>query len=130
MADYGKTRQERFLKNFGIQNVSWEKLLALLVGSSTLVLLAYVAWQWHRPWMRDPVQRQYLRFCRKLARIGLVRAPHEGALDFAHRCLTKRVDLQPAIEDITAKYLRLRYDRAANEEEWRAFKREVAAFRP
>ena len=130
VADYGKARQERFLKNFGIQNVSWEKLLALLVGGAALVLLAYVAWQWRRPWMRDPVQRQYLRFCRKLARIGLVRAPHEGALDFARRCLTKRVDLQPAIEDITAKYLRLRYDRAANEEEWRAFKREVAAFHP
>ncbi|MEK7191325.1 MAG: transglutaminase domain-containing protein, partial [Pseudomonadota bacterium] len=127
---YGKARQERFLKNFGMQNISWEKLLALLVGGSALVLLAYVAWQWRPPRMRDPVQRQYLRFCHKLARIGLVRAPHEGALDFAHRCLTKRADLQPAIEDITAKYLRLRYDRAANEDEWRAFKREVAAFRP
>ncbi len=94
------------------------------------MLLAYVAWQWRPPRMRDPVQRQYLRFCRKLARVGLVRAPHEGALDFAHRCLTKRADLKPAIENITAKYLRLRYDRAANEDEWRTFRREIAAFRP
>lgn len=130
VVDYGKIRQERFLKNFGIENISWGKLLTLLVGGSVLVLLAYLAWQWRPPFTHDPVQRQYLRFCRKLARVGLVRAPHEGALDFARRCLTRRADLESAIENITLTYLRLRYQSAANEDEWRAFKREVAAFRP
>lgn len=130
VVDYGKVRQERFLKNFGLQDISWGKLLALLIGGSALVLLTYLAWQWRPVFTHDPVQRQYLHFCRKLARVGLVRAPHEGALDFARRCLAKRADLEPAIEDITLKYLRLRYDRAANEDEWRAFKRAVAAFRP
>ena len=104
--------------------------MALLAGGSALVLLAYLAWQWRPPFTHDPVQRQYLRFCRKLARVGLVRAPHEGALDFARRCLTRRADLETAIENITLTYLRLRYQRAANEDEWRAFKREGAAFRP
>ncbi len=130
VVDYGKIRQERFLKNFGIENISWGKLLALLVGGSVLVLLVYLAWQWRPAFTHDPVQRQYLRFCRKLARVGLVRAPHEGALDFARRCLTRRADLEPAIENITLTYLRLRYQSAANEDEWRALKREIAAFRP
>lgn len=130
VVDYGKLRQDRFLKNLGIENISWGALLALLAGGATLILLAYTVWSWRAPRRHDPVQRQYLRFCRKLAGAGLVRAPHEGALDFARRCRARRVDLNPAIEDITARYLRLRYSRAANQDEWRAFRRRVAAFRP
>ncbi len=127
--DYGKLRQERFLAGLGFGSLSWEKLLAALGTGALLVLLAYVAWQWRPRPVHDPVHAVYLRFCRKLARAGLVRAQHEGPLDFARRAATARADLAPAVGDITRLYLRLRYGPGELSGERRVLKRAVAAFR-
>jgi hypothetical protein len=65
----------------------------------------------------------------QLARTGLRRAPHEGALAFAQRCRAARTDLQPAIQDITQQYVRLRYGSVRTREELRQFKHRVASLR-
>ncbi len=129
VVDYGKLRQERFLTRLGFGSVSWEKLLTALGTGALLVLLAYFAWQWRPRPVRDPVHAAYLRFCRKLAHVGLARAPHEGALDFARRASGARADLAPAIGDITRLYLRLRYGPGELSGERRVLRRAVAAFR-
>ena len=77
----------------------------------------------------DPVQREYLKFCRKLARKGIVRAEHEGARDFAARAARLRPQLAQAIADITERYIALRYGRAADSSALPALRRAVAAFR-
>ena len=129
VSDYGQRRQERFLERLGLGKLPWGAMLGALLVGIALLLTAYALWQWRPTRTRDPVLTQYLRFCRKLARAGLPRAPHEGALDYARRCMAVRTDLKPAVENITASYLQLRYGQAANEDEWRAFRRAVAAFR-
>lgn len=126
---YSKQRQERFLGGLGLGEISWGKLLAVLGGGVLLILLGYLAWQWRPRPVRDPVRAAYLRFCRKLARAGLARAPHEGPLDFARRAAAARVDLAPAIGHITRLYLKLRYGPGALSGERQALKRAVAAFR-
>jgi len=126
---YSKQRQERFLTGLGFGEISWEKLLTALGVGGLAILLAYLVWQWRPRPERDPVQVQYLRFCRKLARTGLVRAAHEGPLDFARRATLVRADLAPAIGDITRLYLKLRYGPGELSGERQVLRRAVAAFR-
>lgn len=126
---YSKQRQESFLAGLGFGSISWEKLLTALGVGALLIMLAYLAWQWRPRPVRDPVLAAYLHFCRKLARAGLVRAPHEGPLDFARRAASARVDLAPAIGDVTRLYLKLRYGPGEISGERQVLKRAVAAFR-
>jgi hypothetical protein len=57
----------------------------------------------------DPVKIAYTRYCDKLRRKGLPRAPAEGPIDYAHRIGRSRPDLQPAVSAITGLYVTLRY---------------------
>ncbi len=128
VVDYRRERQENFLHALGFETIDWPRVLAILGGSCTLVLIGYVVWS-RRPPPLDPVQRIYFRFCRKLARAGIVRAPHEGPIAFAERAGYRRPDLQPAIDAVTMSYLDLRYRRGASNEGLRALARAVATFR-
>jgi hypothetical protein len=129
VVDYGKERQERFLASLGLNDVSWSRLLGLLAGGVLLIMLGYAVFSLRLKKTSDPALVLYRRFCRKLARAGLVRAPHEGAFDFARRCIHRRPELKDRIEIITQGYTRARYGRSVNAQEWREFKRAVTAFR-
>ena len=59
--------------------------------------------------VRDPAKAAYLRFCDKLRRKGLPRAPAEGPVDYARRVEGSRPDLSPAVAAITRLYVALRY---------------------
>ena len=52
----------------------------------------------------------YQRFCNKLAKRGLRRAPHEGPAAFARRVIRARPELQSSVQSITDIYISLRYD--------------------
>jgi hypothetical protein len=58
---------------------------------------------------KDPAVIAYQRFCRKLARRGLVRCPAEGATAFSSRARQRYPHNAPAIANITSLYQRLRY---------------------
>ena len=129
VVDYGKERQERFLSSLRLDDVSWYRILGLLVGGVLFVTVGYLF-----IWLRtktsvDPALALYRRFCRKLAHAGLVRAPHEGALDFARRCIQRRPDLKDCIEIITHGYTRIRYGGTVSAQEWRELKHQVSVFR-
>jgi len=126
---YGKQRQKSFLAGLGFSSISWEKLLTALGVGGLTILFVYLAWQWRPRRVHDPVHAVYLRFCRKLARAGLVRAPHEGPLDFARRAAAARADLATAIGDITRLYLKLRYGSGGLTGERQVLRRAVTAFR-
>jgi len=129
VVDYGKERQERFLASLGLMDISWNRMLGLALGGVLLVTLLYVSLLRRPGNSVDPALALYLRFCRKLARAGLVRAPHEGALDFARRCSHRRPDLKERIDVITRRYTRARYGQITDTQEWRDFKNEVTAFK-
>jgi hypothetical protein len=57
----------------------------------------------------DPVQRAWRTFCRKLARRGVARAPHEGPRDYSTRAARALPASRGAILRIGAQYIRLRY---------------------
>lgn len=131
VVDYGKERQERFLNALGFDDISWGRMSAVLAVAVLAILLLYALFLWRPKQSTDPAQAAYMRFCRKLARAGLARAPYEGPQDFAERAARQRADLAASISDITALYENLRYGRAPTDRKKIAsLKKRVASFRP
>jgi transglutaminase-like putative cysteine protease len=129
VVDYGKERQERFLAALGLEDISWGRLTGLLTAGVLLITLVYALLLWRPGKSADPAQAAYLRFCRKLARAGLARAPYEGARAFAGRAARKRTDLADSISEITGLYEDLRYGRATDRKKFASLKKRIAAFR-
>ena len=130
VVDYGKERQERFLASLGLMDISWNRMLGLTFGGVLLVTLLYALLLRQSRKSIDPAQAAYLRFCRKLARAGLERAPCEGSHAFAERVARKRADLAAPIFEITDLYENLRYGRAhPDREKFTTLKKRIAAFR-
>ena len=126
---YGPELQSRFFSDIGLAYGNWLQLvLALLIAICAILLLIWlVLWWRHRAPRPSAVQRDYLRFCRKLANRGLARAGNEGPLDYAQRVSRVRPDLAASVRGISALYISLRYARNGDA---RAFARQVHAFRP
>jgi hypothetical protein len=128
---YDSERQFAFLTRLGMEDITWQKLamnmlagIFLLVGIFTLILLRSLEVR-----QNDPVQAAWLKVCKKLAKVGLARAPHEGPADYAARVIAERPQLADAMHDIAKRYTNLRYGGADDEGTLRAFKDAVKTFR-
>ena len=106
---YDQARQRELLAQLGFEDVNPFRLIGLLALLVALVMGLYVIATRQRAPRPDPVQRAYRDFCRKLARVGLVRAPQEGPLAYSERGSQLLPQHAEAIHAITALYLRLRY---------------------
>lgn len=128
---YNAERQFAFLTRLGMEDVSWQKMainlligVALLLGIIALLLLRKLYTR-----QTDATQELYLKFCKKLSRSGIVRAAHEGPQDFAARAARGLPQLAAAINDITTRYLNLRYAGQADTADLHALRRAVHAFK-
>ncbi len=108
---YDPARQKQLLSRLGLKGMDWYGMTITLTVVIAVFLLCYAAWMFLRPQLvvRDPVQQIYLRFCKKLARHGLHRLPHEGPLMFAARSCAARPDLAVPIQQIVELYVQTRY---------------------
>lgn len=61
----------------------------------------------------SPAERLYLRFCRRLGRMGLVHHSSEGPLDYGQRVARARPDLAEPVEAFTELYARMHYGGAS-----------------
>jgi len=129
VTDYGYERQEKLFERLGLGGMSGAALVLVALSCIGTLLGAYALWRRHERPRVDAVQAQYLRLCRKLARVGLVRAPHEAAGDFARRCATRRPDLADAVDGLTREYERLRYGSGTTPRDTALLRRRVAALR-
>jgi transglutaminase-like putative cysteine protease len=127
---YNLNRQREFLTALGLNEYTGARLVGLLALVIATVIGAYVLASWPRPTRRDPVQGSYRRLCRKLARIGLVRAPHEGPVAFTARCIREHPALTGPLHALTGQYVELRYGHDPAAGAVLDFRRQVAAFRP
>lgn len=128
---YNVERQFALLTRMGVESITWQKMALGMLGGVGLIAGLLTLFLLFRLYGKDndPVQRQYLKFCRKLARKGVIRATHEGARDFAVRAAQVKPLLAPAITDITDRYISLRYGKAADRNALAVLRRAVAAFR-
>jgi len=126
---YGIDRQRELLESLGLPDIPPFQLLGFLALLIAL-LLALMVWLSRVRQPYDPVLAGYRLFCRRLGRLGLVRAPAEGPQDYAERCALTRPDLAASVHALTGTYLRLRYDRPAGTGATRRFVQQVRRFRP
>lgn len=126
---YTPQRQQEVLAALGLEDVDYGTLTLLLTVAIALVT-ALSGWFLLRTRGRahDPVTRSYRRFCAKLARIGFIRAAHEGPQAFAARVLATRADLYPEVTAIIRLYIALRYADAKIDPQLLVAK--VRAFKP
>jgi transglutaminase-like putative cysteine protease len=117
--------------------VSGRRLAAVLLGSSALVLLPVALNLLRRPDSRRlrPADRQYLRFCDRMAVLGHPRRPGEGPAAYAERVRAASPALAAEVDRITGLYNALAYtdpeSRAgATADLARQFESAIRRFRP
>lgn len=126
---YGPELQTALLQRFGLDDLR-DMLLALTL-LTTVVLAGFgwmVLWQSRDHHQMDDAHRTWRRLQTKLARIGLVQGNHEGARDYVSRVISARPDFAPALTQLLALYLRLRYLEEADAERQRALEIAIGAF--
>jgi hypothetical protein len=125
---YNARRQTALFERFGME-VDRRSLAVALFSALllTLALTAAVLLRSMRP-HGDPARRAYEQFCRKLARRGQVRAPHEGPHDFARRVSASLPKTASEVARITDLYTRARYEPSPPEDSAAALARAVRRF--
>jgi transglutaminase-like putative cysteine protease len=108
-------------------------LLVLALPPAFLAVLILSGRLHRRMQMRrkqDDVLIIYNRFLRKMSRVGLPKAGHQGPLAYAGLAARRLPTLEPEIEAITDCYVRLRYGRGGSTRDLKDFRRSVQRFRP
>ncbi|QKK10821.1 MAG: DUF4129 domain-containing protein [Pseudomonadota bacterium] len=128
---YGPALQRQLLESIGLGSISWRgvAMVMVLVVGLLLAAVTYTLLRRQQPKL-DPVVNAYQHYCRRLARHGLPRLPHEGAFDYARRVAAARPEWRTRVLLITRLYVALRYG-AQPPEAWRQqLERQVRTFRP
>jgi len=132
--NYTPERQRETLEQFGMKTPTWQEMVIAMTLGIGLVSLAVALWLVRVKREDDPVQRAWLRFCKRLARQGVARAPHEGALDFAQRASTTLAQRHTPPERLSTlraiafRYAALRYGRKPDRVAVAAFIRLTRSF--
>jgi len=126
--NYDNKSQSSFLSLFGINDLKamiyW---MVAAIGLITAVLCWFMLYQ--KPKAADKVLFIYNRFCKKLVKHGLLRGAGEGVKDFAERVKIKLPGQAEDIDQITAVFIKLRYERSAADEDLQQLKTLVGLFR-
>lgn len=108
---FSQDRQRSLFENLGMEDIDWRRLalwllaaLALTSGGIGGLLLVRF---WRTP--REPIVAAYARFCERVARQGLARAPHEGPLAFLARIERHRPALASRARPVIDAYVAARY---------------------
>ena len=130
IVQFNALRQQSLLTPFGIDKADYGNLMAVLIGTSSLLLGLFAWWTLRAPrGPADPLDAAYVRLCAKLARAGTARTPAEGPQAYAQRLSAAGLRSTP-LHALIGAYVELRYACAAPAPEAvRRFARGVAALR-
>ncbi len=129
---YDPERQFALLTRLGMEDVSWQKMARNLMLGLALVVALLTAFMFRHLYARNPdrIQVAWLRLCKRLAKAGLPRAAHEGALDYARRVGALRPTLAAELQNIAQRYVQLRYGFIPSDKlSEQAFIQSVASFK-
>lgn len=129
---FNAARQQNLLAALGLDARDWRQLgLALAVGTAlALALTLLLVLKPARGPRRDPLVEAYARFCLRLAKRGLTRAPHEPPLAFAKRAAAALPDDADSVLRLSRDYVAQRYAPLPESEAERALMQALRRFRP
>ncbi len=128
---YSRERQSQLMQLLGLGFLRGPWLAAGMVLTAALVILSislYLMQAGAAP--VDPARRLYDRFCRRLARRGIPRKPHEGPLDYATRASAALPAARHQITAISDLYIDIRYGGKEDGKGLQRLRRLVRVFRP
>ncbi len=123
-------RQQRMLEMLGLGYLRDYGLVIALIVSAGVMLSLLLAGMTRTAAPRDPLQRIYAAFCKRLSRIGLARGQSEGPLEFSRRVISNRPDLRGPVESFIDLYLPQRYGGMSGLEDRRKLVQSLRRFRP
>ena len=128
--DYSSKQQDRLLDLLWLRDYGQFALAAIMIAAASLVMGLILLALLRQGEPQDPVTRDYARFCRRMAAVGLNRAAAEGPRDFCRRIAAARPDLAAEVERIIALYVRGHYMEHHGTGDLEQLARQVRRFRP
>lgn len=129
---YDIETQLELLKKLGVSAPGWLGLIVGLFAGIGLFIVAMLIGLKRSEREHDPLQSIYKGFETKLANRGIHRQPQEGPLDFCRRIADEMPTLKGSVNEITALYIQLRYNRSdyVPATELAGLRKQVRRFRP
>ncbi len=106
---YNPERQREVLARLGLDDIDWRGMTALLAALCAAALAGISLWVLRQRPRREPVQRDWLAFCARLARLGVRRHDWEGPFDYAARVAAHRPELAETAQAAAVAYAEARY---------------------
>lgn len=129
LIEFSALRQRQMLQSFGAPP-DQRVLVALLAVAGLLTLGIASWWLARRRGTVDPVLAEWRHFRRRLRRAGVDDAAHLGPADLAARAAAALPDAAPAIREIAAAFVDLRYRATEDPSRLAALRVAVRRFRP
>lgn len=123
-------RQDRMLQSLGIDRLGAARLATLFAGACTIALMVLLWFSARGPREVDPLLRAWHRIGTRYARLGLDRAAHEPAGEWAVRVARARPDLAAALLALTHRFTEARYAPGHTAEARASLVRDLRAHRP
>jgi transglutaminase-like putative cysteine protease len=129
---YDTERQFAFLTRLGMESVTWQRMAMNMAAGLGLLVAVFALFMLRQLYTRnktDKVQAAWLKLCKRMAKAGLPRASHEGALDYAARIAAARPELAENLHDLATRYNAIRYGKIQDEQSRREYLQRIAALK-
>lgn len=107
---YDQQKQLSLLSKIIGKKIAWEDMGLILVGVmiSLMLIISYFLLR-NQAVLLSPVKKSYHRFLNKLGKIGLVKLPHEGVINFGNRAAAQLPEKTKEIDEISQLYSSIQY---------------------
>ena len=111
---YDQQKQLSLLSKLIGKKIAWEDIGLILVGVliSLMLVISYFLLR-NQTVLLSPVKKTYQQFLNKLTKIGLVKSPHEGVIDFGHRAAALLPEKAQEIDEISQLYSSIHYAKSS-----------------
>lgn len=105
--NYTPEAQKNFIKSLGFDNVDWRTMVTLMLVFGVIAVAIVVLPLLLQERKGDPLEAIYDVLCKRLARQGFPRAPHEGPRSYRDRLTSPESPLSPHRKAALARFLDL-----------------------
>ncbi|MDR3300140.1 MAG: DUF3488 and transglutaminase-like domain-containing protein [Candidatus Accumulibacter sp.] len=106
---YNTERQRETLASLGMDDPDWQSMALAMLLAIAAALLSIAGWTLVRRGKLPAETRAWRRFCARLERFGIQRAPWEGPFDLAARAADENPRIAPLVRRASTHFAELRY---------------------